>query len=96
MLLGWLIPNSNYLKFYIIFNISIILHWILNNNNCILSEMDNKEKGVYTSKILQQIYINIDNNSIFIDIINYGLIIILTLIAYYRILKMSYKKSKKY
>ena len=91
MLLGWLIPNINYLKFYIIFNIFIIFHWIFNNNNCILSDMDNIEKGIYTSKILKQIYINIDSNSIFIDIINYGLIIILTLIAYYKIQKIQIK-----
>lgn len=89
MIFGWLVPYCNNLKFYIIFNIFIILHWISNNNNCIISKLEKKDKGVHTSKLFKKININIDSNSIFIDIINYSSIIIFILISYYRIQNMS-------
>ena len=70
---------------YILFNIFIILHWLTNNNKCILSEMDNEEPGGYTSRCLEKINININPDSIFIDIFSYSLLIILIFLALYKI-----------
>lgn len=77
ILFGGIITNNyNIIKFHIIFNTFIIIHWLTNDNKCFLSEYDNLESTEYTSGILKKLGINIDGNEILINFIAYLTVII--------------------
>ena len=89
ILFGGIISNNyNIIKFHIIFNIIVILHWLTNNNKCFLSEYDHKG-GSFVIIVFKKfgIYIN-ENNETVINAITYSGVILPLLYSLYKLNKM--------
>ncbi len=41
IVLGWLLPGRGFLIFYLFFIPAVVLHWKLNNDACILNNLEN-------------------------------------------------------
>jgi hypothetical protein len=77
ILFGGIITNNyNIIKFHIIFNTFIIIHWLTNNNKCFLSEYDHDGSNEYSSGLLKKIGINVENNENLLNFITYSVVII--------------------
>lgn len=86
-LFGWIIPNCYVLVFHASISIVVIIHWITNNNECILSQLNNESRGEFTKNLLSLIGVkfdlDIDKYSLYV--LSYTILSIIVIISLYRI-----------
>jgi hypothetical protein len=82
-LIGIIFNNLDIIKFHILFNILVIVHWLTNNNKCVLSEIsyeNNEKNNKYTDDIISNIF-QTKLNDFQLLIISYLVIIIPMIIS---------------
>lgn len=93
---GFLIQNTFLLMSHMFLCGNIIIHWLTNDNRCILSVEDYEHKNGYTAEILKYIGININpaNESIG-NIFSYGITLTSLLVSWRRLLALTKSKIEK-
>lgn len=88
--LGWLFNNKYVLLFYILFTISVILHWKTNDDKCFLTVIYNRLCGYNDKKVFNEFsgIIGLKKYKIWTDYITYILMILYMVIALYKIFFM--------
>lgn len=91
--LGWLFNNKYILLFYILFLISIFIHWKTNGGKCFLTVMYNRLCGFDDRKLFNEFtgIIGFKKYKIWGDYITYVLMILYIVIALYKIFFMKLK-----
>ncbi len=88
---GFIFKNVFLLKAHVILCGNIILHWLTNNNRCIISEQDYEHKNEYTLGLLKNIGIHIDpTNDIIGNIISYGTTSTLLFISWLKLVSLTH------
>ena len=86
MLGGILTTNSLLLKIHIFICGNVILHWLTNNNRCIISEADYNNNNGYTIHLLQKMGIQVDeSNSILPNLVAYGSVMVVLFFSWWRL-----------
>jgi len=71
--MGWLLPNKYLLLLSIIINISIQLHWITNNDECIMTTYSNKKCNIDKNEPLHDIIFLLHDSDSTINIFGYNI-----------------------
>lgn len=85
---GILTDNLYYIQIHFYVTLFTVIHWLTNNGQCFISEMDydtKEEPNGYTKHILEKLGINTDKQTI--QIIAYGSILIPCLYSLYKLNK---------
>lgn len=87
---GWIFDNKIVLIFYLIFEVCIMLHWILNNWQCCLTQYENKVCGFDKNVKYDYIFQVLSNKTAVVVAL-----IIKAMILVYVIYKLFFRKTKR-
>lgn len=53
--------NKQYLQYHLIFNMFILIQWLVNDNKCIISQYEGKGESEFTQELLASFGLNVDS-----------------------------------
>ena len=90
---GFLLQNTFLLMVHMFLCGNIIIHWLTNDNRCLLSKDDYQEKNGYTAEVLKYVGINIDpTNESIGNMFSYGITFTSLIISWRRLLALTRSK----
>lgn len=91
---GFILQNTFLLMAHMFLCGNIIIHWLTNDNRCVLSVEDYKHKNGYTAEILKYIGINIDpSNESIGNMFSYGITLTSLIVSWRRLLVLTKSKT---
>jgi hypothetical protein len=92
---GFLLQNTFLLMAHMFLCGNIIIHWLTNDNRCILSKNDYAEKNGYTAEVLKYIGVNIDPTDESIgNMFSYGITFTSLILSWRRLLALTRNRSE--
>lgn len=90
---GFLLQNTLLLMAHMFLCGNIIIHWLTNDNRCLLSKDEYKEKNGYTAEVLKYVGIHIDpTNESIGNMFSYGITLTSLLVSWRRLLALTRSK----
>jgi hypothetical protein len=92
---GFILKNLYLLTAHMFFCGNIVIHWLTNDNRCILSKKDDyAEKNGYTAEVLKYVGIHIDpTNESIGNVFSYGITLTSLIISWRRLLSLTKNKT---